>query len=202
MAGAGLHEYPRDWVRTLSPLYAQLAREVRPGETVLHAMDRLTLAEVETHPLVYVRVLGTSAVKFMTDHSAGLFAQMMGWPYRSTGLRDALLGAGRSGGAVPLGPALAAGVCFLFNLALAVGMVAGWISLARRGYWPQALGLAAVMGYFILVTQAVGLERMRVPVLGFQAVAVAGGWMLHRRGIGQKAVARRLIAPSACSAAA
>jgi hypothetical protein len=202
MAGAGMHDYPRDWVNTLTPLYGELGRKVCPGETVLHAMDRLTLAEIGGHPLLYGRVLGASAIKFMTDHSAGLFAQMMGWPYRSTGLRDALLGGGHKGVPVPIGPAVAASIYFVFNLALAVGMVAGLVSLMRQGYRSQALGLAAMVGYFVLATQAVGLERMRVPVLGFQALAVAGGLMLPRRNaqpVGSLTTAVPQVPPAAAA---
>jgi hypothetical protein len=195
MTAAGQQEYPRDWLKTLPPLYAELSRAIRPGETVLHAMDRLTLNEIKTHPLLYLRVLAGSSVKLMTDHSAPAWAQLLGLRYQPTGLRDALLGAPRQPAApVSLACAAVAGALFLFNLALALAMLAGLVRLVRLRHYALALGLASVIGYFLLTTQAVGVERMRVPILAIQALAVAA--LLIRRSAPVAATSAAPIAPA------
>ena len=164
-------DYAADWPTTVNGLFGELHREIGADETAFAAMNRLSLATVRAEPDLYAKVLARSAVKFMTDHSAGVLMARLGRPYQPTGLRDRLLKGDWSFHSTPDRAGLAvAGSWTLWNLLLAALMVLGAAVLMWRRRWSALLLLGGLMVYFLLATQANGLERFRVPVLGIQAL--------------------------------
>ncbi len=163
-----------DWPNSVAHLFDELRANIGPEEDVFAAMNRLTTTKVWSNPSLYAQVITQSAIKFMTDHSASDLYKTLDKPYQPTGLRDRLLRGDWS-----LGPntnstaLLVAGAWITLNIALAGLMVAGLIRLAVLRQWAPLLLLGGVILYFMLATQATGLERFRLPVLGLQALCVA-----------------------------
>ncbi len=167
-------DYATDWPATVDTLFAELRDDLSVDETTLNAMTRMSVAEIAGKPKLYGKVMARSAVKFFTDHSAGPLMTRLGRPYHATGMRERLLRGDFSldGVADHAGFAVAAGWT-LWNLALVGFMILGAGALAWRRHWSALLLLAGIMMYFVLTTQANGLERFRIPVLGVQALLAA-----------------------------
>ncbi len=163
-----------DWPATVGLLFNELIGEIQPGEDVFKAMNRLTLDKIAAAPALYAQVIGASVVKLMTDHSVGDFYRTLGRVYKPSGLRDKLLG-GRWGD-IDQGALASVGVAAAWvgwNVLLATLMVFGLIGLAVRRQWSPLLLLGGIVLYFLITTQATGLERFRLPILGVQALAIA-----------------------------
>lgn len=176
MAAHGLNEYPRDWVRVLGEMHSELREEIAPDETVYKAMSRLGWREAREHPAAFARVLADSGVKFMTDHSVPVLYELLGKEYRPTGLRAALTG-GTITADASLSAALLPASWMLLNALLALATLAGFVVLLYRSAWHEALLLAGVLAYFMATSQSLGLERMRLPVLGVQAALAAAAFL-------------------------
>lgn len=176
MASKGLSEYPRDWVLVLGEMHKELRQEIRQDETVYKAMSRLGWREARQHPAAFARVLAESGVKFMTDHSVPVLYELLGKEYRPTGLRAALTGGSITADA-SLSAALLPAGWMLLNALLALATLAGFMVLLRRGAWHEALLLVGVLAYFMATSQSLGLERMRLPVLGVQATLAAAAFL-------------------------
>ncbi len=103
----------------------------------------------------------------------GMYAQL-GLTYEPTGLKDRVLSGDFSmAGSRDAATALVALGWMAANAVLLVGTVLGLVILLWRRQWSTLLLLGGLLFYFVLATQAVGLERFRVPVLGIQAVIIA-----------------------------
>ena len=162
-----------DWPATVDRTFDRLRRDVRPGEVdTFDTMRRLALTRIAKAPLLYGKVLASSALKFLTDHSAGTLWARLGQAYRPTGLRDHLL---RGEVSMPdANPALLVALAWTgWNALLALLAAAGLLWMICRRHWAPLLLLGGILLYFLLATQANGLERFRLPVLGIQALAVA-----------------------------
>ena len=59
-----------------------------------------------------------------------------------------------------------------WNTSLLISAGIGALLLMLRARWSAWLLLTGLLVYFLFATQAPGLERFRVPVLGLQAVVV------------------------------
>ena len=176
-------DYADDWPATVGGLFDQLRDEIEPNETVFTAMNRLSIATIRAQPGLYAMVTARSVVKFITDHSAGVLMARLGRSYRPTGLRDRLFRGDWPWSDVPDRAGLAAvAAWFLWNVLLAALMMLGVVVLACRRRWSALLLLGGLIVYFILATQATGLERFRIPVLGVQALLVAGVFVRRNRG--------------------
>lgn len=203
MAGLNQHEYPRGWGLALDQLHGELREQIQPGETVLAAMRRIGGNEIKQHPLTFTRILADSAIKFMTDHSTLSLYAVLGREYRPTGLRTWLMGRLTGNGSVtttttnPIDMLIPA-AWMLLNLTLALLAVVGAARLVMQRRWSAGVLLVGVMAYFILTTQSLGLERMRVPVIGVQATLVAAA-LLPRRRAASQSQAPATITPDAIS---
>ena len=176
-------DYGDDWPATVDDLFEQLRAETGPNETVFAAMNRMSIAAIRAQPGLYAKVMARSAAKFMTDHSAGVLMARLGRSYQPTGLRDRLFKGGLPWADVPDRTGLAvAAAWFLWNVLLAALMTLGVVVLACRRRWSALLLLAGLFVYFVLATQATGLERFRIPVLGVQALLVAAIFVRRDRG--------------------
>ncbi len=165
--------YPGDWLATYHQLLAELSNRIQPDETVIEAMDRIAFEKIKAQPGLYVAVLGDSALKFMTDHSLGALYALLGWQYHPTGVRDQLLHGDFSSLRIENLRTIAAPLLWSgFNVVLAVLTLGGLVALGWQRRWATLVLLAGLMVYFVLATQAHGLERMRLPVLGIQAITV------------------------------
>lgn len=163
-----------DWPATVGNLFETLKTRIRPGEDVFAAMNRLTLDKIATEPTVYAKVILNSVVKLMTDHSASDLYKTLGWAYQPTGLRDRLLSGNWSLHDGTDWPALLIATSWMgWNAVLTLLMLAGLARLTVQRQWPTLLLLGGGWVYFALATQATGLERFRVPILGLQAVCAA-----------------------------
>ncbi len=181
MALQNKHQYPKDW----TPLYEQEMRELhaslQPDETVFAGMNRLAMAKIKAHPTTYAAVLADNMVKFFTDHSQPYLHAALGGEYQSTGLRDALLMRGSGAATGDRAPTMLACLAWSgFNAVLLALACVGLVRLTLQRRMAAALLIAGMLFYFAFATQAHGLERMRVPVLGLQAIAAAA-IMLPRR---------------------
>jgi hypothetical protein len=187
MRADGAIRYPQDYYPRYQAVVDEVAAKIRDGETVDAATRRIVRARILARPGTYLGLLADSAAKFMLDHSAGDLYSLLGWEYRPTGLRDWLLGRGpapaSSGDAPGAGrdwPASAVAAAWTaWNAAMAGLLAWSLIAMALRRRWAALALLAGVLAYFIFATQYHGQERMRLPVLWAQAVAV--GWVIARR---------------------
>ena len=176
-------DYAADWPATVNDLFVELRGQAGADESVFTAMNSLSASKIRSKPTLYAKVMARSAVKFMTDHSAGVLMTRLGRPYQPTGLRDRLLKGDWSFRDVPdrLG-LVVAGAWTLWNLLLAGGMALGALMLVWRRRWSALLLLGGIIVYFVLTTQANGLERFRLPALGIQALLVASIFVPPLRG--------------------
>ena len=192
-AGGDLH---RDWPATVHGLFLRLDRARRPGERPLQAARRLAVDDILAQPGLYAKVMVRSVAKFFTDHSLGGLLAKVGMTWKPTGLKTKLLHGGWTWSQVLRPGLLAAGAWTLWNLLAAMGMLAGLAAMVWRRRWAAAMLIGGLVFYFAFATQANGLERFRLPVAGFEYLAVGavlvGGvrhvqwWRLtHRSRTGQ-----------------
>lgn len=172
-------DWRADWPATVDTLMGELklAQAEHPKADLYDTMAGLGVRAIKDDPGLYAKVMRESMTKFFTDHSLGGLYQELGLTYTPTGLREKLLGGGLTFSNIVdslknPGSLLAAAWVGL-NAVLAVGMVLGGAMLLWRRHWSAFLLLAGVMFYFVFATQATGLERFRMPVLGVEALLVA-----------------------------
>lgn len=167
-------DWSADWPAGVDALLVQLDEQRLPDEDAFNAMQRLTLERITENPTLYAAVLQRSVFKFFTDHSMpGMYSQL-GLTYEPTGLKDQLL-AGNftlTDNQDLATAALALGWMGL-NALLMIGTLLGLVILLWRRQWSALLLLGGLLLYFVFATQANGLERFRVPVLGIQAIIIA-----------------------------
>jgi len=171
-------DWKQDWPAEVDTLMGELRaeQELNPDADVFDTMKGLGVGAIWEHPVLYARVIRESVTKFFTDHSMGGLYQQLGLTYTPTGLRDKLMNGGFSWSNVsdslnnPTG--WLALIWVGFNGLLMVGMILGTVMLLVRRHYTVLLLLGGVMFYFTFATQATGLERFRLPVLGIQALLV------------------------------
>ena len=162
------------WPPTVSELLGELETNIQPNEDVFAAMNRLTLQIIIDNPLIYAKVIANSMIKLMTDHSMNDLYRTLGWEYQPTGLRDKLLNGQWAIDDNLKRTDFAIALCWTaFNAALTIATFAGLIYLATTRQWTSLLLIGGVIIYFLITVQALGLERLRVPIIGLQAICIA-----------------------------
>ena len=171
-------DFQADWPAAVRSQFGELQAQIEPEEETFAAMRRLSFETIRQQPMLYASVLGRSFGKFFSDHSMPNFNARLGRTYEPTGARAKFL----SGILWPFGqaesePPHAQSMIWpllwtSWNVTLALLMVVGLICIAIRRQWSVLFLLAGVFVYFLLATQANGLERFRLPVLGVQALMV------------------------------
>ena len=167
-------DWAADWPAGVTGLFTQLQEQRQPNEDAFDAMQRMTFDRITGNPTLYAAVMQRSILKFFTDHSMpGLYAQL-GLTYQPTGLKDRLLAGDFSlAGTKDTATALLALAWMGLNTLLLLGTLMGLVILLWRRQWSTLMLLAGTLAYFVFATQANGLERFRVPVLGIQAIIIA-----------------------------
>ncbi len=172
-------DWKQDWPATVDTLMGELKAEqnLNPHQDVYVTMEDLGVQAIKDDPGLYGKVMQESMIKFFTDHSLGGMYQQLGLTYTPSGLRDKLMSGGFSWQNLVDTLKNPTGWLALswsaFNGLLLIGMILGSVMLLVRRHWPAFLLLGGVMFYFAFATQATGLERFRLPVLGIQALLVA-----------------------------
>lgn len=179
-AGGDLfNDWPAAVERQMATLQATVDERIASGEVIGESFDvfdvskALAMERIAASPDTYGKLFARSVIKFSLDHSMGGMSKLLGYQWQPTGFGSQLL----SGqlGAIPWSPGLVVALTWtgfnaLIMLLSGIGLV---VLIIRRRYGAMLL-LLGVMTYFILATQTNGLERFRVPVIGIQAVLVAG----------------------------
>jgi len=168
----GAKEYPKDFWPRYYDFFREVRLNIHEGEKTEAAVVRIARSRILTEPGCYAVVLTDGAVKFMTDHSVGYLFHLFGAEYEQSGLRDQFLRGNVSFKhfrPIVLIPA----VWVLWNATMAFLMLLGFVVLCIRRDWAVVLVLAGLILYFIFASQGQGLERMRVPVMGLQSIAIA-----------------------------
>ena len=150
-----------------------LESERKTGEDVYSTMARLTVDRITSEPGVYARVVQQSALQFVVGHSmVGMYRQL-GLTYDSPAMPDRFLTGDwtlSSGNAITSSLATAwSGL----NALLLIGTIAGASLLLWRRQWAAAMLLVGLLLYFLVAAAPNGSERMRLPVLGIQAIVIA-----------------------------
>ena len=172
-------DWKKDWPGEVDTLMGELRDEqnLNPDADVFDTMKTLGIDAIRENPGLYWRVIRESVTKFFTDHSMGSLYQQLGLTYTPTGLRDKLMNGGFSwsnlSGTLKNPTGWMALLWVGLNVLLLIGMVLGAVMLLIRRHFSALLLLVGVMFYFTFATQATGLERFRLPVLGIQALLVA-----------------------------
>lgn len=167
-------DWAKDWPAGVDALLVELDTRRTPDEDAFAAMQRLTLERITENPTLYAAVMQRSVLKFFTDHSMpGMYSQL-GLVYEPTGLKDQLLAGDFSmTDNQDVTTALIALGWMGLNALLLVGTLLGLVILLWRRQWSTLFLLGGLLLYFVFATQANGLERFRVPVLGIQAIIIA-----------------------------
>jgi 4-amino-4-deoxy-L-arabinose transferase-like glycosyltransferase len=155
------------WPARVAELTAKLRTRLRPGEDVIEAGRALAIEELRSRPTAAIEVLTKSSLKFGLSHSMPELAALTGREYRPTGLASRLvLGDPGEASAPPVSPSLVVAVAWTgFNAALAAGALASLLRLWRGRRWAPAVFGGITITLFLAATGAVGLERMRLPVM-------------------------------------
>jgi hypothetical protein len=193
IANAG-GDFQKDWPAAVKTRMAQLAKTPEK-QNLFKAMNQTTAQTIKDNPKVYGKLMGRSAVKFLTDHSTGSMMARFGRLYQPTGLKDRLLKGDFSLKGIhdPKAFYLAVGWS-LWNLVLAGGMILGCIALLLQRNVKTILLAGGIIFYFILTTQVNGLERFRIPVIGMQAILVASllAWGAAKKRIPTEALKKNV----------
>ena len=171
MAGYTIsEERGEDWLETwperVDELAAELGRRVRPGEDVFQVGRGLATEELRKRPVFAARVLAKAGMKLAISHSAPDLAHVLGTPYEASGFLTNLVFDGKAQRIRTNFAALAGrtGWCLL-NLLLALGAIVGSaVAMARRS-WRLLIPCGVTVFLFIAATNAVGLERFRLPIM-------------------------------------
>ena len=183
-------DHERDWPTTVEVLFGRLRSQIETDEDTFSAMQRLSIDWIKDEPVLYASVLGRSAIKFMTDHSLPSLSSRLDLGYEPKNLRERILQQGLAAlwdTDQPEQSTTAPLAWTTWNSLLVVFTIVGtWFMIMRR-QWAALLLLVGIMAYFILATQANGLERFRVPVLGIQALIAGAVLARCRRDVGGSA---------------
>jgi hypothetical protein len=185
MMQAGQTRYPEDFW----PHYHAFFREVEsqldttPSPRVRDAALRVAAGRIAAHPGPFLKVTLDSASKTLAAHSLGDMEALFGRTYRPMGLRDYLMGRGQIREPTSTVELVLVLAWVLLNLVLATMMIVGVFRLLLQRRFGLAFLLVASVAYFTLLPQSQGVERMRVPFLGIQAIAAAAAFLPRpRRG--------------------
>jgi hypothetical protein len=154
------------WPQRVRELSERLDEQLHPREDVVQAARCLALAELRVRPMAVARVEVKSLFKLFVDHTLGTAASLLGIPYQPSGLfsrlvlRDPGASAGGSWGVL-----LAALGWMGLNALIAFGALIGLgIALWYRS-WALLIAGGVTIVLFAAATGAVGLERMRMPIM-------------------------------------
>lgn len=173
LTAEGMDISEMNWKAMVARQLETLKSELKPGEDVYDGMQRLALAEMRAQPKVYAQVLARSWGKLWLDHSAGAFMAQLGREYHPTGLREQVLSGKFDLAGVTDKPSFLVALAWTgWNGLLLLAMLAGAVVLAWRRQWTTLLLLGGLLAYFMLATQANGLERFRAPMIGVQALLI------------------------------
>ncbi len=179
--GAGYtisEERGEDWIKTwpdrIAELSERLEARVRPGDDVITAARRMAVEEIRARPVPFARVLVKSQVKLFLSHSLSDFYQVLGRPYRPSGLFSRWVLRESEEGEGSLWGVFFALAWVGLNGAIAMLALVGTVGAVRR----RDLVLVACALWVALVaagTLSNGLERLRmgmvVPLLLLAASA-------------------------------
>lgn len=175
-------DYGRDWQQHVDRLHAELRGSIQPNETTGDAMKRLARAEIKDNPKTYAKVIARSGAKFMTDHSAHTLMARLGRDYQPSGLRDRITQGNFTLAGMPDPVGFVTALSWTaWNLLLCAAMAIGAITMLYHKQFAALLLLGGLVTYFLLATQATGLERFRVPIIGLQAICIAAIAAYRRR---------------------
>ncbi|NQU76085.1 MAG: phospholipid carrier-dependent glycosyltransferase [Planctomycetes bacterium] len=196
MREAGETRYPQGYEPYRSAVVDEIAGQIQPGETVDSATKRIARQKIMDKPGLYCALMTDLAAKFMFDHSVPLMYRLLGLTYQPTGLRDRLLAGDWSvAKEVRVRELIVPILWTVWNVALGGCLLLSLVRMAKRSQWALLTLVGGVLFYFIFASQYHGCERMRVPILWLQALAVAWlvvptPWALDRR---QKPKAAEII---------
>ena len=166
MAEERNEDWGANWEANVHRLGSQLEQRLTPGADVPAAARQLALEELLRRPVPAFRVLTKSSVKLLVAHSLEDAARLTGSQYQPTGLfarlflRDATEGA-----AADPGPVFLALAWTGLNVLIAcTAFMALGLALFRKN-WGLAVGCGLPLVLFVAATGAVGLERMRLPMM-------------------------------------
>ncbi|WP_432797348.1 glycosyltransferase family 39 protein [Poriferisphaera sp. WC338] len=169
-------DYGSDWAKNITPQHTALkeAQTQNPNQDVFTTMQTMSMDHIKEKPAVYASVLSRSFFKFFTDHSMpGLYTQL-GLEYTPSNLLSRFKQKDFSLSALPdPAAAIIALSWFIFNAILLMATVIGLLMMLIRRQWAPLLLLGGTLCYFMLATQATGLERFRLPVMGIQMIIIA-----------------------------
>ncbi len=159
-------DWLRSWPKQIEELSSRLEQRLSTGEDVISAARSLAVSEFRDRPYAWIRVHIKSALKLFCDHSLGLASELVGIPYKPSGLfarlvlRDRSEAAGGNWGMLILSLAW-----MLLNVSILVAALWGLLRAFRDRCWSVVVvgGLTTVL--FALATGAVGLERFRMPIM-------------------------------------
>jgi hypothetical protein len=155
------------WETHIGELEKRLAARLRPGEDVMAAARSLGVEELTRRPSAAARVVLKSWLKLAVDHSFAAAASMFGGSYTPTGIfsRFVLHDPGPSLGR----PNLPVVVLILSWIGLNAAIALASAVALARAFWRKEWALLIVGGVtialFTVATGAVGLERMRMPIM-------------------------------------
>jgi hypothetical protein len=161
-------DWRRAWDARLSQLADKLGSRLHPGDDVMSAARLLAIEELSARPVAAARVLLKSQVKMLIDHSLESAAPVFGKVYVPTGLFSRLvLRDADAASAPPANPSLLAAALIWtgLNVAIACAAVLAVAAGLRRRAWGLLLACVPTIALFAVATGAVGLERMRMPLM-------------------------------------
>ena len=155
-------------------LIEQLRTDRHENEDVYTTMARLSFERISSNPILYFKVIQLSMLRFFTGHSMADLYHELGLTYEPPAWPDRLFYWDWTiPGTDNIMTTILAITWFTLNIAMAALTIASIAILVWRRQWAVVLLLGGLMIYFALTAQANGMERLRLPVLGLQAILIA-----------------------------
>lgn len=156
------------WQRQVSEVGEQILARLEPGQDVPAAARAFALEQLSVRPIAATMVVIKSAVKIGLDHSLPDVYHALGLAYVPTGLFQRLVlkeetEAGRPPGSrwQPILALMWIGV----NAGVGLFAAAGALAAVWTKRWRLVVGAVLPVVLFVAASGAVGLERMRLPIM-------------------------------------
>lgn len=165
-------ERGQDWLQASAQrrdeLSQKLESQIAPHEDVFDAAARLGTQELAARPKVVARVYAKSMLKLLLNHSLAEVYPALGKKYVPSGffsqivLREQDQAGSLDKNWWQISIAL---VWMLMNAAILLGAIMGIVQAVRRRDYAVILFCVPTIFAFLAATHAVGVERMRLPIL-------------------------------------